>query len=96
MTALDAFRERGIDQAGELLFEPADALFVLEELERGGQRVLGLDVWYPCQGRFAEEPGGLDLSELGAADAAAAAREFLTRGLPPPASRVSFVVTSTR
>jgi len=50
-------------KAGEMLLQPRAALSLIEELERAGVLILGVDVWYDVDGEIAQNLSSLDLSE---------------------------------
>jgi len=79
-------------KAGEMLLQPQAALSLIEELERAGVLILGVDVWYDVDGEIAQNLSSLDLSESRDMRCnATQAKSFIESDLPEGTAFVSLV-----
>lgn len=63
---VEKFKDSHQIKAGEVLFPPATAKAVIEDLLDKEVKLLGVDLWYEHEkeGGICEDPGGLDLQGL--------------------------------
>ena len=79
-------------KAGELLLQPRAALSLVDELERAGTLILGVDVWYDADGEIAQSLSSLDLSESrDICCNATQAKSFIESSLPEGTAFISLV-----
>lgn len=79
-------------KAGEMLLQPRAALSLVNELERAGTLILGVDVWYDADGEIAQSLSSLDLSESrDMCRNATQAKSFIESDLPEGTAFVSLV-----
>jgi len=79
-------------KAGEMLLQPRAALSLIEELERAGVLILGVDVWYDVDGEIAQSLSSLDLSNSRDRRCnATQAQSFIESSLPEGTVFVSLV-----
>jgi hypothetical protein len=101
---LEQYATKGIVKAGEVLLDPPVALRLLDELLALGEIIYGVHIWRfhgPNQTRLGEIDAGMSMDSLSnepdaAESTVAAARRFLTLGLPQEVELVSFVVDDQR
>src|ERR1051325_7798918 len=96
-TVLAKYRTRGLTKGGELLLARPDALEFIDDCERLGLAILGLDFYKAQGGDIIETAAPADYSSLNdlpdrAAQSTEAARDLIRHGLPDGARWVSFVV----
>lgn len=93
---MERWRDRGTWQATELLLSREEALRFVDDCEREGLVVLGMNFWAPVRENVFREVGAADYSSIpragGVARSAAEARTLLADGIPDGGSHVSFVL----
>ncbi|HEX6369731.1 MAG TPA: hypothetical protein VF006_12500 [Longimicrobium sp.] len=93
---LERYRDRGVTRASELLLPREEALRFVDDCEREGLVILGMDFWAPAAGGAFMQTGAADYSSLSGpeqvARSAAEARALLAGGVPDGGSHVSFVL----
>lgn len=93
---LERYRDRGVTRTSELLLPREEALRFVDDCEREGLAILGMDFWAPAAGGAFVQSGAADYSSISGpgrvASSAAEARTLLADTIPDGGSHVSFVL----
>ena len=100
---LEHYEASGYKKAGEVLLDARTALQFLDELEKLGVIIFGIDLWRfygPDRTGLGEYTHGMNMDDISSQQDAAkrtadAARQFLAMGLPEEVDLVSFVIDDT-